>query len=84
MFKMAKRLEDLGIKSLQVFPLRTSLVPKYIPLDTCSLIGIFFKDEKPSELLKKVRDNRYKIWNTLFNLRHKILKINYINLIIEY
>jgi hypothetical protein len=45
MIYMCLELEKLGVKSFQFFPLRTDIVPKYMPLDTKTLIELFYSDQ---------------------------------------
>lgn len=51
---MYVELEKNEAKSFQFFPLRSSIIPKYILLDTASLVELFF--------LKNIKDfhNRFK------------------------
>jgi hypothetical protein len=74
MFFMAEILQSREQKTLQVFPLRKNLIPANIPIDTSSLITLFFKDHKPSDLLKKVREVKNNIWQKLFHMNHRVFK----------
>lgn len=76
MFFMAEILQSRQQKTLQAFPLRRSLIPANIPLDTSTLITLFFKDRKPSKLLKQVRNEKESIWGRLFHMNHRVLNKN--------
>jgi hypothetical protein len=60
-------------RNLQFLPVRSSFVPKYITIDTTSLI-LLMVDKGSETFKKKVKDSREKIWSTFFNLRHKVFK----------
>ena len=78
MIYMCLEIEKIGCASYQFFPLRTDIIPKYIPIDTKSLIEIFIRENK-NELLNNIEDNKINIWNTFFNLDNSIFKqSNYI------
>jgi hypothetical protein len=72
---MNTEIERLQKKQINVFPLKRSLVPSYITLDTSGLLELLYdKGTKP------MRDNisYYKnlIWNTWFNLENKCFKMS--------
>jgi hypothetical protein len=73
MIKMNKLLEDKKLKCFQFFPLRTDIVPKFIQIDTKSLVEIFVKKEK-NKYLDKLSDYKDELWNTYFKTNHKIFK----------
>jgi hypothetical protein len=78
MIYMCLEIEKIGTSSYQFFPLRTDIVPKYIPIDTKSLIEILIRENK-NELLNNIEDNKFSIWNTFFNLNNSIFEqSNYI------
>jgi hypothetical protein len=78
MIYMCLEIEKIGTSSYQFFPLRTDITPKYIPIDTKSLIEIFVRENK-NELLNNIEDNKIPIWNTFFNLNDGIFEqSNYI------
>ena len=75
MMYMSSVLEREGHKLFQPLPLRTNIVPKSIVLDTPSIIDLFCPEgESKSELLSKVKENRYDVWNNVLNLQHKVFK----------
>jgi len=55
-------------KLFQVLPLRTSIVPKYITLDTASIVSLFIGR---AECFQNLSDLSYKIWRCVFNLDDK-------------
>jgi hypothetical protein len=73
MIYMCLEIEKVGTKSYQFFPLRTDISPKYIPIDTKSLIELFVREDK-NELLNHVEDNKIQLWNTFFNLNDLIFE----------
>ncbi len=73
MIYMCLEIEKIGTTSYQFFPLRTDIIPKYIPIDTKSLIEIFIR-EKKNDLLNNIEDNKIPIWNTFFNLNDEIFE----------
>ena len=73
MIYMCLEIEKIGTASYQFFPLRTDIIPKYIPIDTKSLIEIFIRENK-NNLLNNVEDNKISIWNTFFNLNDLIFE----------
>ena len=46
MIYMCLEIEKHGTKSFQFFPLRTNIVPKFIPIDTTTLVDLFVKGNK--------------------------------------
>ena len=78
MIYMCLEIEKIGTASYQFFPLRTDIIPKYIPIDTKSLIEIYIRENK-NELLNNIEDNKISIWNNFFNLNDSIFEqSNYI------
>jgi hypothetical protein len=73
MIYMCLELEKLETKSFQFFPLRTDIVPKYIPIDTKSLIELFIDEDKNSYLLD-IENKKHDIWNKYFKLDNPIFK----------
>ena len=80
MIYMCLELERLEVKSFQFFPLRTNISPKYIPLDTKSIIEILVDKEKIKELGKNVKQdllddiegNKHILWSHYFNLNNPV------------
>ena len=75
MLYMNAVLEKEEHKLFQPLPLRNNIIPKHIILDTACIISLFCPENaKKGELLKKVKENQYDIWNNLLNLQHKTFK----------
>jgi len=60
-------------KLFHVLPLRTQIIPKYITLDTASLISLFMKDNSAYNL-KHMKQLEDKIWNKFFIMKNKVFK----------
>jgi hypothetical protein len=73
MIYMCLELEKNEAKSFQFFPLRTQIYPKYIPIDTKSLIELFVKGNK-KEYLDNIEQHKKELWKSLFNLDNPIFK----------
>jgi hypothetical protein len=73
MIYMCLEIEKIGTTSYQFCPLRTDIIPKYIPIDTKSLIEIFIRENK-KELLDNIEENKFSLWNTFFNLNDPIFE----------
>ena len=56
-----------------VFPLRTSVIPKYITLDTVSLISIFPKKGFYA-YIRSIESHKEEVWNHFFNLNNRCFK----------
>lgn len=46
MFRMTLEIENLGETTISVFPIRTSIIPKYIKIDTTTLVHLLIDREK--------------------------------------
>ena len=84
MIYMCLELEKLETKSFQFCPLRTNLTPKFIPIDTSSIIDLLVDKDSlialgknnKNELLQDIETNKKDIWAMFFNL-DKIKQKNY-------
>lgn len=72
-FYMNEVLEEQGFKLFQPLSLRNNIVPRYITIDTVSMINLLTKGNK-GELLKKAKENPKHIWNQFFNLDLQVFK----------
>lgn len=72
MIYMCLELEKNEVKSFQFFPLRTQIIPKYIPIDTSSLIKMFIKNQKEYE--SNIEKYKNEIWTKIFHLDNSIFK----------
>lgn len=85
MIYMCLQIEDSGTKSFQFFPLRNNLIPKYIPIDTKSIIELLVDDISLLELnvndknvlLNDIFTYKHQIWNLFFKLNNPIFKQNH-------
>jgi hypothetical protein len=68
----AKELNGQIIKLFQPLSLRSSCIPKYITLDTATLINLFAEKGTKGNLLKKVSENQEQVWLTHFKMNKKI------------
>lgn len=73
MIQMNKEIESKGVTTFSCFPLRTSGIPKYIKLDTTTILYLLLpenSDIKKSSTDIKIRQDD--IWNAIFNTNHKV------------
>jgi hypothetical protein len=71
---MNEILEQLEFKLFQPMALRTNIVPKYITVDTLILIRLFGEHGTKQKLSEAVNENKYPVWNEIFNLDLKVFK----------
>ena len=70
-----KELNTKIIKLFQIMPLRNSCVPKYLFIDSATLVNVIGDKGCKGELLEDLKDNRTKIWNTYFNMNKLVFKV---------
>jgi hypothetical protein len=70
-----KELNTKIIKLFQIMPLRNSCVPKYLFIDSATLVNVIGNTGCKGELLEDLKDNRTKIWNTYFNMNKSVFKV---------
>ena len=72
MIYMSLKLEEQEKKLFQFCPLRKTLIPKYMTIDTKTLITMLFNTKKhettQGKLLDNLNDSKELIWKTLFNM----------------
>ena len=79
---MSLKLEEKEKKLFQFCPLRKTLIPKYMTIDTKTLITMLFDTKKhkttQGKLLDNLNENKELIWNSLFNIEkiNKLMKPN--------
>lgn len=75
---MSLKLEEQEKKLFQFCPLRKTLIPKYMTIDTKTIITMLFDTKKhkttQGKLLDKLNENKEIIWNSLFDME-KINKL---------
>jgi transposase len=69
-FYVVEKLRNWS-RNIQCIPIRSSLGPKYITLDTASVIMLMV-DKDSIKYRRKVKESRDIIWSTFFNLEHKV------------
>lgn len=73
MIHMCQIMEEKEMKMFQFFPLRTDISPKFIPIDTKTIVELFI-DEDKNKYLTDIEGYKYELWNTFFNLDNPIFK----------
>lgn len=71
-FYVVSKLKKRG-RNIQCIPIRSSFTPKYITLDTSSVIMLMV-DKDSISYRRQVKDSRDIIWSTFFNLEHKVFR----------
>lgn len=76
MIYMMKQVENNGESVNNVFPLRTEITPKYIRLDTTTLVNLLLRKEHGTKGFFKtkgeLRKNEDKIWKFFFRTERKM------------
>lgn len=70
MIWMNTELEKIDGKMFQFMPLRTDIIPKFIPIDTKTLIEIFVKNK--NNYLKDIENTKKELWNKYFTINIKL------------
>ena len=73
MIHMCLEIEKSGTKSFQFFPLRNNIIPKYIPIDTKSLIELFIEEDK-NKYLTDIENNKQELWSKFFDLNNQVFE----------
>ena len=73
MIYMCLELERLEAKSFQFFPIRTNIVPKYIPIDTASIVDLFI-DENKNLYLNNIEEYKEEIWGKIFKTDKQVFR----------
>ena len=80
MLYMMKQVEMSGETSQNVFPLRSSIIPHYIRLDTTTLVNLLMRKEQgnKSDYLTEgnLKKNEDKIWEFFFRTERKMFSKN--------
>jgi len=78
MIRMMKQVECDGESVNNVFPLRSELAPKYIRLDTTTLVNLLLRKEHGTKGFFKtkgeLKKNEDKIWNFFFRTERKMFR----------
>lgn len=70
MIMMVKYYELKQVKLFQFFPQRTSISPKYIPIDTTLIIKMFATNQ--AQYLAQVGKFKSEMWSKYFNIKTKV------------
>jgi len=62
------------IKLFQPLSLRKSNIPKYITIDTATLINLFSEKGSKGKLLKSLKENQQEVWDKYFKMNKRIFK----------
>ena len=79
MFKMSKLTEQMNEKIYNLFPQRTSIIPRHIKLDTTTIINILMECDK-AYYKNNIKSKNQEIWEKFFKLHKKEFKKKVINL----
>ena len=81
MLRMTEYMEQAGRKPRNFSPLRTTIIPKHITLDTTTLVYLLYDEKtmglsKQSELMKSggIKRNQRQIWEAMFKLNRREFK----------
>jgi hypothetical protein len=74
MIFMNRELEDKKVKTFNVFPLRSSCTPKYITIDTQTIVHLLMKEKGDSKYLKKISTKADIIWHKFFKTESYIFR----------
>ncbi|NQV77751.1 MAG: hypothetical protein HQ490_05280, partial [Lutibacter sp.] len=75
MIYMNNYIESMNGMQFHCFPLRKNIVPKYIEIDTCSLIQLT-ATKGSNDKLKNLKIEKPIIWNQYFNIENKVFSSN--------
>jgi hypothetical protein len=64
-------MEEKEMKMFQFFPLRTDTIPKFIPIDTKTLVELFIEEDN-NKYNEDIEGYKEELWTTYFNLNHPI------------
>jgi hypothetical protein len=67
-------LEKINCKNYQFFPLQTNIIPKFIQIDTTSLIELLVSENK-NDYLKDIENSKYFLWDEYFPFYYFIIFI---------
>ena len=74
---MSEEIIKMGYNSFQYFPLRTEIVPKYIPIDTKTLIDLLVNNGTNKNTYFKDMDKyKHELWSSIFNFKNKMFDQN--------
>ena len=71
MFQMLRYIESQGASIINLFPLRSSIIPKYIKIDTTSLIHLLIESEKHGHTKRYCVANLVRLQDQIWSLFFK-------------
>jgi hypothetical protein len=74
MIWMSLEIEKLDKKMFQFFPLQNNIIPKFIGIDTATIIDLFIS-ENNTYYQQNVNECADELWSSVFNLKDKRLKL---------
>ena len=77
LIKISIEIENKGEKTINCFPLRKNITPKYIKIDTTTVVHLLFSNiENKSKYLNDGHTIKYRdeIWNMVFRRNNKVFK----------
>ncbi len=75
--KINKEIKELNsdiIKLFQPLSLRNSCIPKYLTIDTASLMNLFSERGKKGKMLGSLKENQQLVWSMYFKTNKSIFK----------
>jgi hypothetical protein len=76
MIWMNIELEKINGKMYQFFPLQNNIIPKFIQIDTKSLIELLIDKDK-NDYLKDIEHTKYTLWDKFLNIDVKLKNYNF-------
>ncbi len=74
-----KKLNSMIIKLFQPLSLRKSCIPKYITIDTATIINMFSEKGQKGKLLQSLKENQELIWDYKFTRSFQKIYCNICN-----
>ena len=69
-----KKLNCMIIKLFQPLSLRKSCIPKYITIDTATIINMFSEKGQKGKLLQSLKENQELVWDKFFRMNKRIFR----------
>ena len=74
LMKMSLEIESKGHKTFNVFPLRKNNVPKYIKLDTTTIVHLFLGGDKKLLTKGNCKKKQFETWSKIFKTNKTIFR----------
>lgn len=72
--KEIKELNSQILKLFQPLSLRKSCIPKYITIDTATIINLFSEKGQKGKLLQSLKENQELVWDKFFKMNKRIFR----------